>query len=270
VRSLHLSADTSTLVSAGSEDARGRVIVWDLQGRRPRTIIELGKPAYSVRLAPDGRWVATSARDGHVRVFDAGDGRLLHDSDVGTIDTLNLTLLGDHQLVSFHSAGRTIVWNTRDWSRRADTGLFELGWSGAPIPGRSAVMIGTWSGGLATLESSGVARPMPSPHTQMISDVVVEPLPTPLLPEQERRLVAISASTDGLLGLTDVESRATLATLPVDSQGLTAAAVAGGGRCLLTTHIDGTIGIVDTPRIEALARSNLDEDLVRPVDRGRR
>lgn len=270
VRSLHLSADARTLVSAGSEDARGRVVVWDLGRRRPRTIIELGKPAYSVRLAPDGSWVATSARDGHVRVFDAGDGRLVHDSDVGTIDTLNLTLLGENQLVSLHSAGRTIVWNTGDWSRRADIGLFELGWSGAPIPGRPAAMIGTWSGGLATLESSGVVRPLPSPHTQMISDMVVEPLPTPLLPNHEQRLVAISASTDGLLGLTDVESRATLATLPVDSQGLTAAAVAGRGRCLLTAHIDGTIGVVDTPRIEALARVNLEENHVRPVDTGRR
>lgn len=261
VRSLNLDRDGRLLASCGSDDPLGRVVIWDLASGQPRTTIQAGRPVFSVRLAPDGSWIAGSTREASIRVWDARDGSLLRQLDSAGRDTMNLSLLASGDLlVSTHGDGKVIAWNTLSWSEQARTDVAGMPWALASLLDDSNVIIGTWIGTLGRWQPGRDLLPLPSAQTQMVWDVAVASIAPPAVPGARPMPVAATASSEGTIALTDPISGLTLAVLAADANPIAAIAFSDDGRFLLSGHADGTIGVTDIRALEAAIEAN------RPAD----
>lgn len=110
--------------------AGGLVKEWDL-GRRSELLDDTKVQVPTVAISPDGRWIASGARDGTLRIYDAGSGSLLRSWAGHTGEVTTIAFSADSVLVASSSFDKTIkLWSVSDGRLvRTLTGHTDVVWS---------------------------------------------------------------------------------------------------------------------------------------------
>lgn len=127
VSSLSFSPDRTRL-AAGLP--RGKVLVWDLDQRRPDRTLDATSDfgAVSVAYSPDGALLAAGLFDGRVVVWSARDGRQIADlpapgqqPDVSglSLDTMNLAFSPDSRTLAYSTVSGVVLWDVTGPTVRA-------------------------------------------------------------------------------------------------------------------------------------------------------
>ena len=117
VISMHFSSDGKQLVTGGGEPSRsGEIKIWNVaDGKLLQTIKEPhSDTVFSVEFSRDGQFIASSAADRFVKVFQVSDGKFVRSFEGHTHHVLGVSWSADGRTLASSGADKVIkIWDVR-------------------------------------------------------------------------------------------------------------------------------------------------------------
>jgi WD40 repeat protein len=248
VLALAVSPDARTVVSSGLDD---RIIVWDLQSRQARLVINdaHSKPINSLAITPDGQFLISGSDDDTIKVWQMATGQLVRVLSGHTGDVNSVMTTIDGQFIISGSEDRTVtVWRRETGDRLRNfpgvTALIKttaISLNGEYIAaGGSDRQISVWN-----LNSGHLVQTLTG-HLGAIQSVAVS---------AEGRFV-VSGSKDRTIRIWIPRSGELVRTLVKHLDAVNAVAVTPDSRAIISGSTDKTVRVWRLPTGELLATLN--------------
>lgn len=248
VLALAVSPDARTVVSSGLDD---RIIVWDLQSRQARLVINdaHNKPINSLAITPDGQFLVSSSDDDTIKIWQMATGQLVRVLSGHTNDVNAVMVTIDGQFIISGSEDRTVtVWRRETGERLRNfpgvTALIKataMSLNGEYIAaGGSDRQINVWN-----LNSGALVQTL-SGHLGAIQSLAVS---------AEGRFV-VSGSKDRTIRIWIPRSGELVRTLVKHLDAVNAVAVTPDSRAIISGSADKTVRVWRLPTGELLATLN--------------
>jgi tRNA A-37 threonylcarbamoyl transferase component Bud32 len=244
IEALAVSPDGRSLAAVTEDpddaDAPAEAVLWDLPGRKVRLRLD-GHPAAvnAVAFSRDGRRIATGDRRGTLRVWDAGDGRLLHERKAhqGSIRAVAFGPSGGLATASWDRSVR--LWEA-DGRERAEFRGFQQGvWALAVSPDGTRLATGDSEGKVRLWDVGRPGKPLAEGrHAKEVSSVAFAP--------SGKRLV--SGSWDRKVTVWDVDGVREVATLAGHADAVWGVAWSPDGLTIASAGLDGQVRLWPAPR----------------------